>query len=131
MIVFQLISRTHICCVTSFVNQHHVKKLVKFLTNVLFYKGFIKYNNKNGITSMKTHIDVAHVHLVAKKFETNCYYCNKTTWYKSQSKAREEKGCTVLVHNHNIFWLNKSLQGWRWNTTMGFGRFGPLHLQRI
>jgi hypothetical protein len=30
-------------------------------------KGFIKYNKTNDITSMKTHIDVAHAHLVAKR----------------------------------------------------------------
>jgi hypothetical protein len=30
-------------------------------------KGLIKYNTTNNITPMKTHIDGAHVHLVAKR----------------------------------------------------------------
>jgi hypothetical protein len=33
----------------------------------VLYKRFIKYNKMNNITSMKMHIDVAHVCLIAKK----------------------------------------------------------------
>jgi hypothetical protein len=42
--------------------------LVTFLTKVFAYhKGLIKYNKANTITPMKTHINVTHAHLVAKR----------------------------------------------------------------
>jgi len=33
----------------------------------VLYKRFIKYNKMNNITSMKMHIDVAHIRLITKK----------------------------------------------------------------
>ncbi len=55
-----------LCWIIYRLTPQEIGNTLNHLSYVL-HKGLIKYNNTNDITPMKTHIDVAHVRLLAKR----------------------------------------------------------------
>ncbi len=81
---------------------------------------------------MKIHIDAAHARLLAKrKLKLTNIAAIKHFDINHNQQLRKKEATLFGFAITTFFGLKKSLQTLWWNTTTVFGRFGPLHLQKI